>query len=155
MKTIAKIFRKGQNFYIVHTPSKGEYDNIGPIEDDEVVIKMQNNKKGYESGYLFITQGSSDEGMRVSDFILQNRLLGFTRTGICNRLKEVKSGCEIYIMYYDAKLYKGRPVKLDLVWASCVIDQDIDNDSRIKLSRDVARLIPKYSEQIIKDRAVF
>ena len=49
-------------------------------------------------------------------------------------------------MYYDAKLYTGKPVQLDLIWASCIIDQDLDNDSRIKLSRDIARLVPRYSE---------
>ena len=147
MKTIAKIFREGQNFYIQHTPSRGEYDSMESIiGDEEIVVKMQNNKKGYESGYLYITKNLSDESMCVSNFILQNRLIGLTRAGIYNHLKEVKSGCEIYIMYYDAKLYKGRPVKLDLIWASCAIGQDIDNDSRIKLSRDIARLIPRYSE---------
>ena len=147
MKTIAKVTRKGQKFYIQHTPSRGEYDSMESIiGDEEIVVKMQNNRKEYESGYLYITKNLSDESMCVSNFILQNRLLGLTRAGIYNHLKEVKSGCEVYIMYYDAKLYKGRPVKLDLIWASCVIDQDLDNDSRIKLSRDVARLIPRYSE---------
>lgn len=107
---------------------------------------MQNNRKEYESGYLYITKNLSDESMCVSNFILQNRLLGLTRAGIYNHLKEVKSGCEVYIMYYNAKLYTGKPVKLDLIWASCIIDQDLDNDSRIKLSRDVARLVPKYRE---------
>lgn len=116
------------------------------IGDEEIVVKMQNNKKGYESGYLYITKNLSDESMCVSNFILQNRLLGLTRAGIYNHLKEVKSGCEVYIMSYNAKLYMGKPVKLDLIWASCIIDQDLDNDSRIKLSRDVARLIPRYSE---------
>lgn len=147
MKTIAKVIREGQNFYIQHTPSRGEYDSMESIiGDEEIVVKMQNNRKEYESGYLYITKNLSDESMCVSNFILQNRLIGLTRAGIYNHLKEVKSGCEVYIMYYDAKLYKGRPVKLDLIWASCVIDQDLDNDCRIKLSRDVARLIPRYSE---------
>ena len=147
MKTFAKVIREGQNFYIQHTPSRGKYDNIESIiGDEEIVVKMQNNRKEYESGYLYITKNLSDEGLCVSNFILQNRLLGLTRAGIYNHLKEVKSGCEVYIMYYDAKLYTGKPVKLDLIWASCVIDQDLDNDSRIKLSRDVARLIPRYSE---------
>ena len=143
MKTIAKIFKEGQDFYIQHTPSRGEYDNIESVGDEDIVIKMLDNKKEYESGYLFITKNLSEESMCVSNFILQNKLVGLTRTGIYNHLKEVKSGCEVYIMYYNAKLYKGKPVKLDLIWASCVIDQDIDNDSRIKLSRDVARLVPK------------
>lgn len=147
MKTIAKVIREGQNFYIQHTPSRGVYDSMeSVIGDDEIVVKMQNNRKEYESGYLYITKNLSDESMCVSNFILQNRLIGLTRAGIYNHLKEVKSGCEVYIMYYDAKLYAGKPVKLDLIWASCVIDQDLDNDSRIKLSRDVARLIPRYRE---------
>ena len=147
MKTFAKVIREGQNFYIVHTPSRGEYDSMeSVIGDDEIVVKMQNNKKGYESGYLYITKNLSDESLYVSNFILQNRLIGLTRAGIYNHLKEVKSGCEVYIMYYNAKLYTGKPVKLDLIWASCIIDQDLDNDSRIKLSRDIARLIPRYSE---------
>lgn len=147
MKTFAKVTREGQNFYIQHTPSRGKYDSMeSVIGDDEIVVKMQNNRKEYESGYLYITKNLSDESMCVSNFILQNRLLGLTRAGIYNHLKEVKSGCEVYIMYYDAKLYTGKPVKLDLIWASCIIDQDLDNDSRIKLSRDVARLVPRYSE---------
>ena len=147
MKTFAKVIREGQNFYIQHTPSRGVYDSMESIiGDEEIVVKMQNNRKEYESGYLYITKNLSDESMCVSNFILQNRLLGLTRAGIYNHLKEVKSGCEVYIMYYDAKLYTGKPVKLDLIWASCVIDQDLDNDSRIKLSRDIARLIPRYSE---------
>lgn len=144
MKTIAKVIREGQNFYIQHTPSRGEYDSMeSVIGDDEIVVKMQNNRKEYESGYLYITKNLSDESMCVSNFILQNRLLGLTRAGIYNHLKEVKSGCEVYIMSYNAKLYTGKPVKLDLIWASCIIDQDLDNDSRIKLSRDVTKLIPK------------
>lgn len=147
MKTFAKVIREGQKFYIQHTPSRGKYDNIeSVIGDDEIVVKMQNNRKEYESGYLYITKNLSDESMCVSNFILQNRLIGLTRAGIYNHLKEVKSGCEVYIMYYDAKLYTGKPVKLGLIWASCIIDQDLDNDSRIKLSRDVARLVPRYSE---------
>lgn len=147
MKTFAKVIREGQNFYIQHTPSKGNYDSMeSVIGEEEIVIKMKNNKKGYESGYLYITKNLSDESLYVSNFILQNRLIGLTRAGIYNHLKEVKSGCEVYIMYYDAKLYTGKPVKLDLIWASCIIDQDLDNDSRIKLSRDVARLIPRYIE---------
>ena len=143
MKTIAKIFKEGQDFYIQHTPSRGEYDNIESVGDEDIVIKMLDNKKEYESGYLFISKNLSEEDLCVSNFILQNKLVGLTRTGIYNHLKEVKSGCEVYIMYYNAKLYKGKPVKLDLIWASCVIDQDLDNDSRIKLSRDIARLVPK------------
>lgn len=144
MKTFAKVIREGQNFYIQHTPSRGVYDSMeSVIGDDEIVVKMQNNRKEYESGYLYITKNLSDESMCVSNFILQNRLLGLTRAGIYNHLKEVKSGCEVYIMSYNAKLYTGKPVKLDLIWASCVIDQDLDNDSRIKLSRDVTKLIPK------------
>lgn len=144
MKTFAKVIREGQNFYIQHTPSRGVYDSMESIVgEEEIVIKMKNNKKGYESGYLYITKNLSDEGLCISNFILQNRLIGLTRAGIYNHLKEIKSGCEVYIMYYDAKLYTGKPVKLDLIWASCIIDQDLDNDSRIKLSRDVARLIPK------------
>lgn len=116
------------------------------IGDEEIVVKMLDNKKRYESGYLFITKNPSSEGLLTYNFILQNRLLALTRAGIYNRLKEVKSGCEVYIMYYDAKLYTGKPVKLDLIWASCIIDQDLDNDSRIKLSRDIARLVPRYRE---------
>ena len=147
MKTFAKVIREGQNIYIQHTPSRGVYDSMeSVIGDDEIVVKMQNNRKEYESGYLYITKNLSDESMCVSNFILQNRLLGLTRAGIYNHLKEVKSGCEVYIMYYDAKLYTGKPVKLDLIWASCVIDQNLDNDSRIKLSRDIARLVPRYIE---------
>lgn len=147
MKTFAKVIRDGQKFYIQHTPSRGKYDSMeSVIGDDEIVVKMQNNRKEYESGYLYITKNLSDESMCVSNFILQNRLLGLTRAGIYNHLKEVKSGCEVYIMSYDAKLYTGKPVKLDLIWASSVLDQNLDNNSRIKLSRDVARLIPRYSE---------
>ena len=147
MKTIAKVIREGQNFYIQHTPSRGEYDSMESIiGDEEIVVKMKNNRKEYESGYLYITKNLSDESMCVSNFILQNRLLGLTRAGIYNHLKEVKSGCEVYIMYYNTKLYTGKPVKLDLIWASCVIDQDLDNDSIIKLSRDIARLVPRYRE---------
>jgi len=147
MKTFAKVIREGQKFYIQHTPSRGKYDSMeSVIGDDEIIIKMQNNRKEYESGYLYITKNLSDESMCVSNFILQNRLIGLTRAGIYNHLKEVKSGCEVYIMYYDAKLYKGKPVKLDLIWASCIIDQDLDNDCRIKLSRDIARLVPRYRE---------
>lgn len=155
MKTFAKVTRKGQKFYIQHTPSRGKYDSMeSVIGDDEIIIKMLDNRKGYESGYLYITKNLSDESMCVSNFILQNRLLGLTRAGIYNHLKEVKSGCEVYIMSYNAKLYTGKPVKLDLIWASCVIDQNLDNDSRIKLSRDVAKLIPKVKNNK-KDRAVF
>lgn len=147
MKTFAKIIREGQKFYIQHAPSRGEYDSMeSVVGDEEIVVKMQNNRKEYESGYLYITKNLSDESMYVSNFILQNRLLGLTRAGIYNHLKEVKSGCEVYIMSYNAKLYKGNPVKLDLIWASSVIDQDLDNNSRIKLSRDIARLVPKYRE---------
>lgn len=147
MKTFAKVIREGQNFYIQHTPSRGEYDSMESIiGDEEIVVKMQNNRKEYESGYLYITKNLSDEGLCISNFILQNRLIGLTRAGIYNHLKEVKSGCEVYIMSYNAKLYTGKPVKLDLIWASCVIDQNLDNDSRIKLSRDVARLVPRYRE---------
>lgn len=147
MKTFAKVIREGQNFYIQHTPSRGEYDSMESIiGDEEIVVKMQNNRKEYESGYLYITKNLSDESMCVSNFILQNRLLGLTRAGIYNHLKEVKSGCEVYIMSYDAKLYTGKPVKLDLIWASSVLDKNLDNNSRIKLSRDVARLIPRYIE---------
>lgn len=147
MKTFAKVIREGQNFYIQHTPSRGKYDSMeSVIGDEEIVVKMQNNRKEYESGYLYITKNLSDEGLCVSNFILQNRLIGLTRAGIYNHLKEVKSGCEVYIMSYNAKLYMGKPVKLGLIWASCIIDQDLDNDSRIKLSRDIARLIPRYSE---------
>lgn len=148
MKTFAKVIREGQNFYIQHTPSRGKYDSMeSVIGDDEIIIKMLDNRKGYESGYLFITQNPSSEDLCVSNFLLQKTVVeGLTRAGIYNRIKEVKSGCEVYIMYYDAKLYKGKPVKLDLIWASCIIDQDLDNDSRIKLSRDIARLIPRYRE---------
>lgn len=147
MKTFAKVTRKGQKFYIQHTPSRGKYDSMeSVIGDDEIIIKMLDNRKGYESGYLFITKNLSDESMCASNFILQNRLIVLTRAGIYNHLKEVKSGCEVYIMYYNAKLYTGKPVKLDLIWASCIIDQDLDNDSRIKLSRDIARLVPRYIE---------
>lgn len=148
MKTFAKVIREGQNFYIQHTPSRGEYDSMeSVIGDDEIIIKMLDNRKGYESGYLFITQNPSSEDLCVSNFLLQKTVVeGLTRAGIYNHLKEVKSGCEVYIMSYNAKLYMGKPVKLDLIWASCIIDQDLDNDSRIKLSRDVARLIPRYSE---------
>lgn len=143
MKTFAKVIREGQKFYIQHTPSRGKYDSMeSVIGDEEIVVKMQNNKKGYESGYLYITKNLSDESMCVSNFILQNRVLGLTRAGIYNYLKEVKGGCEVYIMYYDAKLYTGKPVKLDLIWAASVVDH-LDNDSRIKLSRDVTKLIPK------------
>ena len=143
MKTFAKVIREGQKFYIQHTPSRGKYDSMeSVIGDDEIIIKMQNNRKEYESGYLYITKNLSDEGLCVSNFILQNRLLGLTRAGIYNHLKEVKSGCEVYIMSYNAKLYMGKPVQLDLIWAASVVDH-LDNDSRIKLSRDVAKLIPK------------
>lgn len=148
MKTFEKVIREGQNFYIQHTPSRGVYDSMeSVIGDDEIIIKMLDNRKGYESGYLFITQNPSSEDLCVSNFLLQKTVVeGLTRAGIYSRLKEVKMGSEIYVMYYNAKLYTGKPVKLDLIWASCVIDQDLDKDSRIKLSRDVARLIPRYRE---------
>lgn len=148
MKTFAKVTREGQKFYIQHTPSRGVYDSMeSVIGDDEIVVNMQNNKKEYESGYLFITKNPSSKDLCVSNFLLQKTVVeGLTRTGIYNRLKEVKKGSEIYVMYYNAKSYTGKPVKLDLIWASCIIDQDLDNDSRIKLSRGVARLVPRYSE---------
>lgn len=144
MKTIAKVIREGQNFYIQHTPSRGEYDSMESIiGDEEIVVKMQNNRKEYESGYLYITKNLSDESMCVSNFILQNRLLGLTRAGIYNHLKEVKKRSEIYVMYYNAKSYvDNKPIMLNLIWAASVVD-NLDNDSRIKLSRDVAKLIPK------------
>lgn len=144
MKTIAKVIREGQNFYIQHTPSRGEYDSMeSVIGDDEIVVKMQNNRKEYESGYLYITKNLSDESMCVSNFILQNRLLGLTRAGIYNHLKEVKKRSEIYVMYYNAKSYvDNKPIMLNLIWAASVVDH-LDNDSRIKLSRDVTKLIPK------------
>lgn len=154
MKTIAKVIREGQNFYIQHTPSRGVYDSMeSVIGDDEIIIKMLDNRKGYESGYLFITQNPSSEDLCVSNFLLQKTVVeGLTRAGIYSRLKEVRKGSEIYVMYYDAKLYTDKPVQLDLIWASSVIEQDPDNDSRIKLSRNVAKLIPR---QRIEDRAVF
>lgn len=145
MKTFAKIFREGQSFYIQHTPSRGKYDSMeSVIGDDEIIIKMLDNRKGYESGYLFITQNPSSEDLCVSNFLLQKTVVeGLTRAGIYSRLKEIGVGYEIYIMYYNAKLYAGKPVKLDLIWAASVVD-NLDNDSRIKLSRDVARLVPRY-----------
>lgn len=146
MKTFAKVIREGQNFYIQHTPSRGEYDSMESIiGDEEIVVNMQNNKKEYESGYLFITQNPSSKDICVSNFLLQKTVVeGLTRTGIYSRLKEVKKGSEIYVMYYDASLYvDNKPIMLNLIWASSVIEQDPDNDSRIKLSRDVAKLIPK------------
>jgi hypothetical protein len=147
MKTIAKVIREGQNFYIQHIPSRGEYDSMESIiGDEEIVVKMQNNRKEYESGYLYITKNLSDESMYVSNFILQNRLIGLTRAGIYNHLKEVKKRSEIYVMYYNAKSYvDNKPIMLNLIWAASVVDH-LDNDCRIKLSRDVARLIPRYSE---------
>lgn len=149
MKTIAKVTRKGQNFYIQHTPSRGEYDSMESIiGDEEIVVKMQNNRKEYESGYLFITKNPSSKGLCVSNFLLQKTVVeGLTRAGIYSRLKEVKMGSEIYVMYYNAKSYlDNKPIMLNLIWASCIIDQDLDKDSRIKLSRDIARLVPRYRE---------
>lgn len=149
MKTIAKVIRERQNFYIQHTPSRGVYDSIeSVIGDDEIVVNMQNNKKEYESGYLFITKNPSSKDLCVSNFLLQKTVVeGLTRAGIYNRLKEVKKGSEIYVMYYNAKSYvDNKPIMLNLIWASCIIDQDLDNDSRIKLSRDIARLVPRYRE---------
>lgn len=145
MKTIAKIFREGQNFYIQHTPSKGNYDSMESIVgEEEIVVKMLDNRKGYESGYLFITQNPSSEDLCVSNFLLQKTVVeGLTRAGIYNRLKEVKKGSEIYVMYYNAKSYvDNKPIMLNLIWAASVVDH-LDNDSRIKLSRDVTKLIPK------------
>lgn len=145
MKTFAKVTREGQKFYIQHTPSRGRYDSMeSVIGDDEIIIKMQNNRKGYESGYLFITKNPSSKDLCVSNFLLQKTVVeGLTRAGIYSHLKEVKKGSEIYVMYYDAKLYTNKPIKLNLIWAASVIDQDLDNDSRIKLSRDITKLIPK------------
>lgn len=145
MKTIAKVIREGQNFYIQHTPSRGVYDSMeSVIGDDEIVVKMQNNRKEYESGYLYITKNLSDESMCVSNFLLQKTVVeGLTRAGIYSRLKEVKMGSEIYVMYYNAKSYvDNKPIMLNLIWAASVVDH-LDNDSRIKLSRDVTKLIPK------------
>lgn len=156
MKTIAKIIRKGQNFYIVHTPSKGEYDSMeSVIGDDEIVVKMLDNRKEYESGYLYITKNLSSEDLCVSNFLLQKTVVeGLTRAGIYSRLKEVKMGSEIYVMYYNAKSYlDNKPIMLNLIWAASVVDH-LDNDSRIKLSRNVAKLIPR-NKGIIEDRAVF
>lgn len=148
MKTIAKVIREGQNFYIQHTPSRGVYESMeSVIGDEEIVVNMQNNKKEYESGYLFITKNPSSKDLCVSNFLLQKTVVeGLTRAGIYNRLKEVKEGSEIYVMYYNAKSYlDNKPIMLNLIWAASVVD-NLDNDSRIKLSRDVARLVPRYSE---------
>lgn len=145
MKTFAKVIREGQNFYIQHTPSRGEYDSMESIiGDEEIVVKMQNNRKEYESGYLFITKNLSDESMCISNFLLQKTVVeGLTRAGIYNRLKEVKKGSEIYVMYYNAKSYvDNKPIMLNLIWAASVVDH-LDNDSRLKLSRDVTKLIPQ------------
>ena len=66
---------------------------------------------------------------------------GLTRAGIYSRLKEVKMGSEIYVMYYNAKSYlDNKPIMLNLIWAASVVDH-LDNDSRLKLSRDVTKLI--------------
>lgn len=156
MKTFAKVIREGQNFYIQHTPSRGKYDSMeSVIGDDEIVVKMQNNRKEYESGYLFITQNLSSEDIYVSNFLLQKTVVeGLTRAGVYSRLKEVKKGSEIYVMYYNAKSYtNNKPIMLNLIWAASVVDH-LDNDSRIKLSRNVAKLIPR-NKGIIEDRAVF
>jgi len=144
MKTFAKVTREGQKFYIQHTQSRGVYDSMeSVIGDDEIVIKMLDNRKEYESGYLFITKNPSSKDLCVSNFLFKKAVEGLTRAGIHSRLKEVKKGSEIYVMYYDASLYvDNKPIMLNLIWASCVIDH-LDNDSRIKLSRDVAKLIPK------------
>ena len=145
MKTFAKVIREGQNFYIQHTPSRGVYDSMeSVIGDDEIVVKMQNNRKEYESGYLFITKNPSSKDLCVSNFLLQKTVVeGLTRTGIYNRLKEVKKGSEIYVMYYNAKSYvDNKPIMLNLIWAASVVDH-LDNDSRLKLSRDVTKLIPQ------------
>lgn len=144
MKTFAKVTREGQKFYIQHTPSRGVYDSMeSVIGDEEIVVKMQNNRKEYESGYLYITKNLSDESMCVSNFLLQKTVVeGLTRAGIYNRLKEVKKESEIYVMYYNAKSYvDNKPIMLNLIWAASVVDH-LDNDSRIKLSRDIAKLIP-------------
>lgn len=84
MKTFAKVTRKGQKFYIQHTPSRGKYDSMeSVIGDDEIIIKMLDNRKGYESGYLFITQNPSSEDLCVSNFLLQKTVVeGLTRAGI-------------------------------------------------------------------------
>lgn len=144
MGTFAKIIRKGQDFYIQHTPNRGEYDSI---RNEEIVVRMLDNKKGYESGYLFIIQNPSSKGICVFNFLLQNNLAaGLTRTSIYRRLRELEKGSEIYVMYYNARLHTNKPIKLNLIWASCVIDQDLDNDSRMELSRNVANLIPRNKE---------
>ena len=145
MKTIAKVIREGQNFYIQHTPSRGVYDSMeSVIGDEEIVVNIQNNKKEYESGYLFITKNPSSKDLCVSNFLLQKTVVeGLTRAGIYSRLKEVKKGSEIYVMYYNAKSYlDNKPIMLNLIWAASVVDH-LDNDSRIKLSRDVTKLIPQ------------
>lgn len=156
MKTFAKVTREGQKFYIQHTPSRGVYDSVeSGIGDDEIIIKMLDNRKGYESGYLFITQNPSSKDICVSNFLLQKTVVeGLTRAGVYSRLKEIKKGSEIYVMYYNAKSYvDNKPIILNLIWAASVIDH-LDNDSRIKLSRDIAKLIPR-NKGIINDRAVF
>lgn len=35
MKTFAKVIREGQNFYIQHTPSRGEFDSMESVIGDE------------------------------------------------------------------------------------------------------------------------
>lgn len=145
MKTIAKIIRKGQNFYIVHTPSRGVYDSMeSVIGDDEIVVKMLGNKKGYESGYLYVIQDRSSDEMYNSNYILKNKVEGLTRAGISNNLKELKKGSDIYILYYstNTRTNMDKPIKLKLILAFGVLE-DLDKDSRIELSKKVVRLIPK------------
>lgn len=123
---------------------------VSGIGEEEIVVEILDNKKGYKSGYLFITQNpSSKDDMCVSDFLLQNNLAaGLIRTGIFKRLGELEKGSEIYVMYYNynARLHTDRPIKLNLVWAAGVVDKDLDNNSRMVLSRVIARLIPINKE---------
>lgn len=145
MKTFAKVVREGQNFYIQHTPSRGKYDSMGSIiGEEEIVIKMLGNKKGYESRYLYVIQDRSRGEMYNSNYILKNKVAGLTRAGISNNLKELKKGSDIYILYYstDARTNMNKPIKLKLIWASGVLE-DLDKESRIELSKKVVRLIPK------------
>lgn len=145
MKIFGKVIRKGQDFYIQHTPSKGEYDSMGSIiGEEEIVVKMLGNKKGYESGYLYVIQDRSSGEMYNSNYILKNKVAGLTRAGISNNLKELKKGSDIYILYYstNARTNMNKPIKLKLIWASGVLE-DLDKESRIELSKKVVRLIPK------------
>lgn len=105
---------------------------------------MLGNKKGYESGYLYVIQDRSRGEMYNSNYILKNKVAGLTRAGISNNLKELKKGSDIYILYYstNARTNMNKPIKLKLIWASGVLE-DLDKEGRIELSKKSSEINTK------------